>query len=154
MANIFVLVNTGGETDMVLQLGPYTESAADRAIAWQRIGQGEFDRQCKCRYDAASHQFVEISTGKPRAVSQSPYTAEAWSRFMGAMEGREYEARWFQAEVRERGAQGAFGLKDFHLGIPLTGSHHDMVESAIVAINARGYEVNHINSHSVRRDCL
>jgi len=64
------------------------------------------------------------------------------------------ETRYFAAKVRPHGAQGVFARKVFELTVKVTGSHHAMEEEAINLINARGYELTRIISHSAKRDCV
>jgi len=64
------------------------------------------------------------------------------------------ETRYFKAEVRKEHAQGSFAPRIFELVVTVTGSHHALMDEAIRAIRAEGFETNRIVSHSVMRDCL
>ena len=65
-----------------------------------------------------------------------------------------HEVRFIRAYVRQANAQGRFDNRDFAVFIPITGSYHDMAAHAIRAINAAGFEVNYIVSHSHKKDCI
>lgn len=68
-----------GEGPWVLSLDGYpNEARAQRAVAWQRIGQGEFER------------WDIVTTDELRALlptmDRGPYTEEAWAAFLQRME--------------------------------------------------------------------
>ena len=64
------------------------------------------------------------------------------------------ETRYFRAIVRKVGTDRELFSKDFECVIPMTGSYHKMMDHAFEAIEAQGYQVDTINSHSSKRDCL
>jgi hypothetical protein len=72
-----VIGDAEGERPWVLSLTGYAdEYLAQRAINWQRIGQGQFD---------PPDYWKIVTTDELRALlpsmTRSPYTQEAWDRF-------------------------------------------------------------------------
>lgn len=64
----------------------------------------------------------------------------------------EMETRFFCANVRAEGAAGIFEDKVFELSVPVTGSHHKLMDTAIAAIREKGFETNFIRGHSYNRN--
>lgn len=69
-----------------LNLEPYTELEADRAIAWQRQGQGQFDTpgywaKTKWNPEARSFDRDGYCVALLADMSRDPYTEQAWAAF-------------------------------------------------------------------------
>lgn len=64
---------------LVLSLEPETYAACERSIAWQRIGQGQFD---DWRIGYVHDGAMIGESGETIALGQTPYTDAAWSGFL------------------------------------------------------------------------
>lgn len=64
---------------MVLSLEPVTLERAERAIQWQKIGQGQWDDWRICHVE--SGRMVDTN-GNAMNLHQSPYTVAAWTEFI------------------------------------------------------------------------
>lgn len=77
-APFYVLGNAASATPWVLSLDGYpTLAAAEQAIRWQRVGQGQFD-------PPDFWQIVELADLREMVpnLSRSPYTSEAFHAFL------------------------------------------------------------------------
>lgn len=86
MAKLYLLCRvpvTGGfSTPFVLNMDGYdSRQAANRAKAWQEIGQGGFDRHNICTRTGPA-DFRDEDTGETFTADIGPYTAQAWARFL------------------------------------------------------------------------
>jgi hypothetical protein len=82
----YVLGKSGGGLHWVLSLDGYaTQSLAQRAINWQRQGQGEFDpadHWAIAQWNADLCGFVVEGETVRRELSEGPYTEAAWRDFI------------------------------------------------------------------------
>ena len=81
----YVLGNTN--PPWLLTTEPVTMERAQRAIAWQRIGQGAFDPPDYwqiCTFDKARNAFID-DHGQDYKPNRGCYTVEAWTRICAAI---------------------------------------------------------------------
>lgn len=64
----------------VLNLEPKTQFMAERAINWQRVGQGQFDPPDYWRIVTKAELLELLPT-----MNRLPYTEEAWERFTNGL---------------------------------------------------------------------
>jgi hypothetical protein len=88
-APFYVLGKSAGGLHWVLSLEGYaSKSAAERAINWQRVGQGQFD---PADYWAIASWNPELcgfqveGEEARREISEGPYTEAAWRDFMRSL---------------------------------------------------------------------
>jgi hypothetical protein len=85
----YVIGNAGGTTSWVLNLDGYpTKEAAQRAINWQRQGQGQFDPPgyWKITEYEPPNGFVDAD-GYSYLPGSAPYTFAAWQAFLDRLLG-------------------------------------------------------------------
>jgi hypothetical protein len=75
LAPFWIIGDAEGATPWILNLDGYpSRSAAERAVSWQRVGQGQFDPPGYWRII----EPAELREIAPR-LSRSPYTVEAFA---------------------------------------------------------------------------
>lgn len=81
-AKYHVIGNAFGSTPWVLNLDPRTLLECQRAIAWQRQGQGQFDppEYWRIAEYLPSQGFVDRE-GVAHVPGKGPYTDAAWAAF-------------------------------------------------------------------------
>lgn len=75
-ANLYVIGNAA-VSPWVLSLDPYTQAGAERAVTWQRRGQGQFDAPNYWRIVTIDELRELLPT-----MDRMPYTQEAWDAFV------------------------------------------------------------------------